>query len=236
MGWFNGYIGKFDFKITKDEEEIDNYYYSWIEKGRKLESFIQLEPVEITLDSGVKILSGTVYFEYLKRTKNIVKSGKVLKVIDDKEVIDTLWSRFWLTKESYIVIKVGRFKRKIFEVLCHGLDQEPNSIRPITFNIEEIAYANPRKWLGGFYDREGNVSSGVFFGENIENDIELGDIYKDMKKKNQVVFFTEYFRADTKIKITRTGYIQIFTNLEDRPNLVFEYIRDELEPYILDSL
>ena len=61
----------------------------------------------------------------------------------------------------------------------------------------------------------------------------MGDAYIRTQHKNQVGFLTEYFGPEIKIRATRDGYLQIYTNLDDKSNIIFEFIRDELSQYII---
>lgn len=233
-GWFGGYIGEIDFEINGNWKKLDNYAHSWTENGKKLDSFISLNPIEIYLDDrNTRLVSGVAYYEYLRRTKNIIKEGGKFKVVEEEEVIDVRWSNFWFTNKSFIIIERRDSREKVFELISYALSGEVENISPIEFNIENIFNDYPSQWLGGFRDREGHIHSGQFYGEDIIHDDEMGDAYIRTQHKNQVGFLTEYFGPEIKIRATRDGYLQIYSNLDDKSNIIFEFIRDELSQYII---
>ncbi len=235
VGWFGGYLGIISGEIGNRWKNLDNFYFSWEEKGKKLDSFVKLDRREFSLDEGTQLILGTVYYEFLRTTKEIIKKGGKFKITDGVEVLDTGWSNFWLTNKSFILINKKLAKVKVFEIISNGLFGTPENIDPISFNIEEISIAHPRQWLGGFRDREGNIHSGTFYGEDILNDMEMGTPYQRTTNKNQVGIFTEYFGPEIKIKVTRQGYVLIYRNLNEDPQIAFEFIRDELNGYILSK-
>ncbi len=235
-GWY-GYLGEIKFRISKNWKKLDKYTISKTEAGINLDSFIKLEPMELKLDDDTPLISGTIFYEYLRKTKNIIKDKDGFpKVVQDKTIIDTGWSNFWLTTESYIIVRDKRAKTRLFEIIINAFSKNSDDIISLTFNLENIFQDYSDQWSGGFADREGNIHSGSFFGEDITHDAELGTAYTLTRHKNQVGFVTEYFDgAEIKIRLTSTGFIQIFTNLENDPNRVFEFIRDELSGYLIEQ-
>lgn len=232
-GWFGGYLGIIDFEIGKNWENLKNFSYSWSEDSRNLDSFIIINPVEYYLDHDIRIINGELYYEYLRKTKNIIKEGGKFKVVKEKEVIDTGWTDFWLTSRSFIIIKKRQARSKAFDIISIAISGHSGIIIPVEFNIDEIFQDYSNQWLGGFRDREGHIHSAQFYGEDIINDDEMGNAYVRTQHKNQVGFLTDYFGTEIKVRITREGYLQIFTNLDDNPDQVFEFIRTELNQYIL---
>ena len=234
-GWFAGYLGKINAEIGDKWEQLDNFSDSWNEGGKKLDCFIELSPLELFLDSKTRLVSGRVYYEYLRKTRNIEKKDGKFKVIEVENVIDARWSDFWLTQKSYIIIEKGLARQKGFELVSSAIFGNDEELEPITFDLERLHEDYPAQWLGGFYDREGHIHSGTLYGEDISHDAEMGDAYVHTRHKNQIGYFSEYFGPEIKIKVTREGFLQIYTNLHDKLADVFEFVRDELEGYILYS-
>jgi len=232
---FSGHLGSYDFEIKNATDQLTDHYYPWKDKERTLESFIKLAPIEAFLDDGTQVYLGTVYFEYLKKTRNIVKDGKSLTVKMDQEVIDTKWSKFWLSSIGFLIVQDGRNKEKVFEILGSAFGQPPNKIKALGFDIDRMALDYSRKWIGAFKDREGNVHSGTLYGEDIDDDPEFGDPFKHTLKKNQLGITTEHFEGiETKVRVTRKGFLQIFKSLDENPEQVIELIRDEFSDYLLE--
>ncbi|KKM95874.1 hypothetical protein LCGC14_1183720 [marine sediment metagenome] len=232
-GWFGGYLGIINDEIGNKWENLDDFYYSWREKGRELDSFIELGIRGLILDDKAQMVLGTVYYEYIRTTKQIKKKEKRFIITEGKKVIDTGWSKFWLTNKSFILLEKKYAKAKIFDIISRGIFNSPGRINSISFDIEQLSIDRPRQWLGGFRDRQGNIHSGTFYGEDIQSDIEMGGPYQRTTHKNQVGIFTEYFGPEIKVKITRQGYLTIFRNCSSEPQRVFEFIRDELNEYVL---
>jgi len=235
MGWFSGHLGKIDVDISNSYTKIDNFSTKWEKDGHKLSSFISKSPIELELNDNTKVINGKLFYEYLKDTKRIIKEGRKFKVVVEKNVIDTQWTDFWFTEKSFILIKKGETRKKGFELLSKALTGEEGNITACNFNIKGIFEENPYQWMGAFRDREGNIHRGIFYGENIVQDEEMGDAYTRTIHKNQVGFMTNYFGAENKVRITRKGFIQIHSLSEEDIDKVFQFIRDELSAYILED-
>jgi len=232
-GWFGGILGQFDSEYGKRWKKLDNFYYTWREDGTNLKSFIKLDPIDLKLDDGTPLIIGTVYYELITETKRIVSEENLYKVQEKKGVINTHWNRFWLTGNSFIILDKSRGKERIFKIISQALSGSDEIITPVEFNIKAIFDDySPNIWLGAFKDREGNIHSGTFYGENIVDDAEMGEAYESTTHKNQVGFITNYFEGVLKVKVTRSGYIAIYANLEETPDQAFQFIRDELTSYI----
>ena len=231
--WFAGYIGLITKKIEQ-WSQLDNYKYKWNEDGKTLKSFIKLDPVELLLKDGVKLISGTLFYEYINDTKRIVSEDGKYKVVDKSGIIDTHWTKFWFSEKSFIIIEKGNNGRRILEIISEALFEMSDSIKPVEFDIDRIARDYPSHWLGGFYDREGHINTGTLYGEDIIVDEEMGDAYAHTKHKNQVGIITDYFDGvETKIKVTRSGYVQIYGGFNENPDIPFEFIRDEIIDYAI---
>ncbi len=232
-GWFAGILGKFNSEYGKNWKDLDNFYYTWRKEGIDLKSFIRLDPLELKLDDGTPLVIGTIYYEYITETKRIVKQNETYKVEEKADVINTYWSKFWLTTNSYVIINKSRKKNHIFKILSQALSGTDDLITTVEYNLLDIFDDySPNIWVGAFKDREGNIHSGTFYGENIVSDPEMGEAYERTKTKNQVGFITNYFDGELKVKVTNSGYICIYTNLEETPDQAFQFIRDELASYI----
>ena len=233
-GWYKGYLGLINSEIGNDWDILNNFSLSEMNNNKKLDCFIQLYPIELTLDDDVPLVSGIVFYEYLRKTKSIIKDRDKMRVIQDKEVIDTAWSNFWFTTKSYIIVESKHARLRLFKLIRKALSLNERDIIPVGLNLEDIFNDYPSQWLGGFRDRQGHIHAGSLYGEDIINDPEVGDAYIRTRHKNQVGFLTDYFGPEVKIRVTNEGFIQVYGNFDNNTNEIFQFIRDELSQYIQD--
>src|SRR5271157_1152670 len=211
---FGGYLAGVE-GITEDNwNRLEGYSRVDRKEGNDLASFIRLMPVEYTLHDGTQIISATLFFEFLHKTKRIVHNPRgQLIVAEEDNVVDTHWSNFWLSTDGYILIGNAVDLLRIHEILSFALFNRAGRIYQIRFDIAHIFADFAYQWLGAFVDRQGNIRSGSFYGENICADPELGEAYIRTHHKNQVGFLTDHFGPEIKVKVTREGYIQFLANL-----------------------
>lgn len=232
--FFGGYLGNFNFNMRGNWEILDEHNGTWEENDHTLTYFIQLDPIEFNLDDGTQLRQGNIFHEYLKETRRIIREGNRFRIREPEEIIDTHWSKFWIADIGYIIVNKPYSQKKAFETISQAMTGEIGNIEKINFNMDAVFHNyHTSQWVGGFQDREGNIQRGSFWGENIAEDDEMGEAYRRTRHKNQVGFITDYFEAGVKVKLTTAGYIQIWTDLSENPDSVFEFIRDDLAQYIL---
>jgi hypothetical protein len=95
-----------------------------------------------------------------------------------KEVKEERWTRYWIADNEYLVVqnKDGRFAYDLIHRIT-GAD-----VNKISIDISEIIRDYPGQWMGSFGNRSSNVNSGTLYGDDIENDTDLGQAYRNSNK------------------------------------------------------
>lgn len=143
-------------------------------KGSDLQSFIN---VTDTLDTNVgTVKTGIAAEEYYVDQRNLQINGNIS--IKTEEVKQERWTRYWLADNNYLVVqnKEGRFAYDLVHRIT-GAD-----VNKIDINIPRIIRDYPGQWMGSFGNRSSNVNSGTLYGDDIENDTELGQAYRNSNK------------------------------------------------------
>lgn len=174
------------------------------------------------------IISGTVFEEYLHSTRPLeADSEGRFRLGPVHPVKDTRWGRFWVTKHS--VAAAQRFDTAdfTFRVLGKALGIE---IHVLTIDVQKMAKDTKGHWLGAITGRRGHVQSATLYGDDIEDDSDMGQAYVS-SQKSQIGFWTDYFGGRTKVKATRDGSVTVYGDLtEDRPTYL-AFIKDVVLPY-----
>jgi hypothetical protein len=127
-------------------------------------------------DSSTNIKTGLAVEERFVETEKIqINSDISVQVSTEKK---QQWTRYWLADQEYVVAqnKDGRFAFDLVERIIGG------DVDMITFDIISIIDDHPGQWMGSFGDRSSNVSSGTLYGEDIEDDTEIGAAYSNSNK------------------------------------------------------
>ena len=202
-------------------------YKSEIEKDNvMLVRVIRLDP---TLErvGELNFVKGVLIYEKLVQKPKLVMKGNV-PVLQYEKVKETFFGQFRAAVD-FIIADRRENARVLFEVVSGALGSE-GFVENAHIDIARIFKDfYPNAWLGGIYERQSNVRSGIFYGDRIPEDPELGNVIIT-SQKNQVGFIVDYNDTRVKVRVTRDGFIQVFSNWSYAEFI--EFIRDVLWPYI----
>ena len=228
MVWTSGAVAKFeptrDFlerlrrHLTKKRDEL----------GRELTSTIQLDREQLTLDDGTSVVGGSIFDQWVNFPYEIVENNGVYSV-EKRERVDTRWTKFWLTTRSIVIIETPDAKNFAIHALNQSIGLGANFIRPVVLNVNRIAEDFRGQWYGSLSGRAGNVHTGSFYGDEIEDDADFGRGYSSARGKTAVGISSDFFGIRTKVKLTRSGTVIVFAKVEI-PRFI-EFVKTVALPY-----
>lgn len=192
-------------------------------KFDELKHVIKLGP-EILATNSTNYLPGTLYFEDELENEyyELTDSGDLeehLNTIKTTHAVD-----FWVSdggeflfRNSKKPVKAGK------ELLSQIIFRSPDKINNYVYDIEAIeddvrSGALHGMWTYSFRDRHGNITSGIAYGENINND----SIYTQTSgaPRNFIGVEKSFDDEIIKIRIYRNGTITILKNFESPTKIV----------------
>ena len=202
-------------------------YRSEIEKDDvRLLRVIKLDPILETIGE-LDFVKGVLIYEKLVTKPKLVVE-KDVPVLQHEKVKETFYGRFHAAVDFIIADRLENAK-VLFDVVSDAIGSE-DFVRNAYIDIERIFKDfSPNTWLGGIEKRQSNVRSGLFYGDKIPEDPELGDVIVT-SQKNQIGFIVDYKDARVKVRVTRGGFVQVYSNWSYAEFI--EFIRDVLWPYI----
>jgi hypothetical protein len=222
-------IGRFTPLATM-EKRLRNY--AEVEKDERhgktfeLTSLVRLN-APLPFGRQAQMFSGIVMHEYIRTPQILLRKDGTYEIADGEPYKDTQFGRFWLTTAGIAVSESIKKRSFSFDVLSDAMISQ---IKPVVFRVGDIARDYNGHWMGDVNDRPGHVQSGVFYGEEIEEDSLIRQEYRTWKH-NQVGFKTSHFGPVTKIRITKDGAVTVYRDLYDRMDLFFRFVIEELLPY-----
>lgn len=180
----------------------DDYISEAIEDGQ-LDCYINVDRRNQDISGNVQSIEGKIAAERITDEKTVEVENGNIQITPDRNP-DWTWSNFWLVPDKFVVAEnvVGDFP---FDKLSQSADVDINRSR---FNLTEIVQEHPGQWMGGFQDRPERVRSGTLYGEEIEEDIAMGDAFLN-SDKNQIGPIVEFDGTEVKARITQDGLVQV---------------------------
>lgn len=215
-------------KGTRDGEHFD-----------VLKHTIRLDP-EIIATNNSNYLSGTLYFED-------EFTGKHYELSDNWELQEhenpqktTYVVDFWTSSNGLFLYKNSKLPvKKGKELLSSLIFKDPNKIKNLQFDIERIEQdvkdgVLQGMWTYHFTDRQGNVKSGMHFGDNVNID----SMYDQTigAPKNYIGIEKQFDNEIVKVAIYKKGTIRLLKDFEDATKIasVFEVV-EEFSKYATTS-
>lgn len=200
MSWVSGTVGLIEDKFNKLSDD-----HVTVPLGEKeLDRYIDVKEETMNLSGGVLAQSGLIAGQGMlsKETVNVRSSGSVS--IGSTRELGWIWSKFWVVPGRFVVIENTK-NDLAFDVISESKDIDVSNAR---FNMSKIISDFPGQWMGGFQDRPDRVRAGTLFGEEIEEDVEMGDAFL-RADKNQIGPKIEYQGEEVKVRITKDGLVQV---------------------------
>jgi hypothetical protein len=170
----------------------------------ELECYIDIQSEHTNLDGDVFFQEGLIAAKRVQETKKVeIGEDNQIDIQPDRRK-DWEWTRFWHIPDSFVVAQKveGPFP---FDKLSESANTE---IRQAQFTLTRIVQDHPGQWMGGFQDREERVRSGTLYGEEIEDDREMGNAFIN-SDKNQIGPIIEFDGQEIKARVSKDGLVQV---------------------------
>lgn len=171
MPMMSGHIAR----IESSDDSISGFE-SVAPDDAEFQKYVNSERV-FNLNTGKTVTEGLAVEEYPNETEVVdVDNGAIS--IGSTERVARKWTRYWLLGDDYVVVKNadGEFAFKLLESALSG------EVEEISLDLAQIVRDHPGQWMGGFEDRSDNVRNGIYYGDNVEFDGDLGDAFLDSNK------------------------------------------------------
>lgn len=223
----SGQIGR----VYGDFEEIETSSFPKIrhERGNELKSTITISDRVENL-SGTEIILGTAAEQIQSEVEkeSIDEGGRVVRSEPRLEV-DTLSTQFAAVPGEFVVIESSK-QKFAFDLIGQAVEA---SIQPMTINLDELAadfHEDADFWMSGFYQHSGEAEKGIAYGDNVFDDNELGNPVWN-SKKNQLGMDFEFNTDSLRMRITESGYVQVYGSDEFETLSLLRLINDMLLNY-----
>lgn len=233
-GFTNRYVCKsvVPYNYAKVKEKLGNHYSSKQGKSYELRSLVSLEP-EIVISENEKYLNGKLYYQSesnaidydITPEKKLVNSNSIRRntYIVDFSLSSNNATVLFTSSKDYVVEGA--------KILSTILTENPDNIKNVNFDIKRIEADVLNNlllgmWTFSFNKRHGNITSGVSYGENVNNDPIYGQI--GSAPKNFIGIKKEIDIGTLKIAIFRKGTVRLLKNLDGEVNVpkIFSLIED----------
>ncbi len=202
----SGAIGK----VHGDFDTIDTSEFPVEDKkhGKTIRSSLNIGKTETDL-YGHKVVSGRAAEEDAKETETygINEDGEIGLATKRIEVLTEITDLFCVYGEYAVV----ESKQKTFAFDLLG-KTTGTTIEKVEFDIQSLVDSHPDAtyWMGGFYDRHGDVSTGDGYGDgDIFEDEDIGDVLRDAAK-NRIGMRFDFENQMVKMMVTETGYAEVY--------------------------
>lgn len=211
--------GELDDSGFPDTREKDGY---------ELLSTLEVEGYLRSLN-GFEITTGSVAHQSTTdiKTYSINRNGSVVTHEDRTDVVTNVTDIVYVPDELMITDSLDdQYAHEVIKRACDG------DISPAEINLSAFAesLSDVTLWMGGFYDRDAPVDSGTAFGK-IEEDDEMRKMLAESEKNQLGVTDLNYNGRSLKIRITESGYVEIYQPSDVDTVEFTQFIRDCVLPY-----
>lgn len=227
---------KFDINMIK--QTLEEHFGSKMGKEHELRSIVTLKP-EIE-DNDRIYLNGSLHYQGEEEiTDYEITELKTLKRVP-KLVRRTYYVEFWMSSSGVVLFKKSGVSNKFVEegknLLSEIIFGTPDKIHKLTYDIEKIESdcldgKHDGMWTFSFENRQGNITKGTAYGEEVNEDPLYGHFRN--ASKNFIGIKEEINGKNiVKIAIFKKGTIRILSDLGDSVCIptIFEII-DQFKEY-----
>lgn len=200
--------------IARASGEVDNLTnlqgneYTRDKQGHELKSAITFNNQIMDVSGDTIAISGQAARQELNSSQEVCPIDGDIQVTTQKRP-EWKHTDFWAVKTtdgSDFVVAENSGGVFAFDLLENITGLEFTKVR---FQLDDIRSDFPGQWVGGFEKRSGQVESGLLYGNEIEDDTEMGDPFRQTSNKNVIGPKISYRGNDLKLKIGRDGWVQV---------------------------
>ena len=227
----NGSFAKIHEDVTNIRKKINNHEYDHDLEGNEVKAIIQLDNTRGSINNQ-NIIQGKIIDHRMKKIDELLQDENGSYYIHSEMVPKPVLAGFQIIGNSIVRTFTSSDRDIVLDILSHGLNGTLDLVKPVNFDLQRIFQDYSGHWIGGIFDREGNMQKGTFYGEYIEKDDVIGKCWKK-NKKSIIGFQTEYFGNEpSKVRVSLEGGVISYSNVEDVRFLQFVF--DELNSYMID--
>jgi hypothetical protein len=202
--------------------------------GTPLRGFIQLNNATGTLGHNVRVLSGTVYDQYIRTMTDVAQDGtdehgNPIYVVTNSPVTDMKICNFWILNNGTIAVNRKDCRGIVANMIKNAIGTD---ITPVRINILDVAEDYPNNWIGGIVDREGHWQKGTLWGDDLREDDCVGEEFTRCTKK-QVGGYAEFFGGSIKFKVTTDGVVAVYRDFPNERDDYLRFVLNEIREYFV---
>ena len=218
----SGIIGTID----GDLGEVPSFNNAEQERGFGLNTCVDVRPGQTNLQGDLVLQGGEAVTESVAEVSiPSVDDGTITTTEDYQKTF--LYTEFLAVPGEFIIID-GTDGEFLFDQLTSYTD---GFVSRATVDLDSYAESRPNAdpWECGFSGASGNIDSGTVYGEDVTDDLNMGDVLES-SDKNQLGLEFEYEGRDIKMEVSRSGFIRILEPSMQQGTFV-EFIKDEIQPH-----
>lgn len=201
MAFTSGVVGI----IHGDLQELQDDYITQEVGDETLECYINVDKQLRDVQNNLTSLQGKVASQAVSPQKTVsITNDNKINIVTNRDS-GWNWTNYWLVPGKFVVAEKTADGEFPFSQLTDSTGVEITRAR---FRLSDIVEEYPGQWMGGFQDREERVRSGTLYGEEIEEDIDMGDAFLS-SDKNQIGPKIEFGGTEVKVRITEDGLVQV---------------------------
>ena len=178
---------------------------------------------ELTIN-GNTVKTGLAVKEYFTEVERVDVNDDI--EIGTEELKRKMWTRYWISQNDYVVVQNadGAFALDLVETAING------EVNRATIDIPQIIDDYPGQWMGAFDNRDDNVRSGLYFGDDIEDDQDLGEAFMQ-SDKNQIGPLMGHQGQELKLRVG-TDWFQVLRPGDFTRREYLEFYEDIISQYV----
>lgn len=218
-------LGDFDGIDTND------YPKSITKEGKTLKRTLTVGETSQMDFAGNYFVEGTAARQDLEPRKvyDIESDGSI--ALSENRSIKTTHTAEFLCDGGEYVITENTKKTFVFDLIADAVDEV---ISDAAIDIDALIDANPdaRYWMGGYYNRPGDVSSGDGYADgDIFDDDEFAEVFRE-SDMNRIGMEFEFESEVVKMLVTEGAYVHVYRP-SDYDSLQFKRLIDEvIKPHL----
>lgn len=214
--------------IESATSQIESFQRSSVEDDYELQHCLEIRQTHEDTVKGNPVQIGRAASQILTSVENTaIKDGNIVTVEDTE--VETKYTNFVYVPNRFLLTTSGGGE------FLHGLIESYTGemIEKANIDIDKFleSKSNPDVWKLGFVGRSANAEKGVLYGQDINNDTELGEIFSK-SSINQVGIEYEMESKMIKLDVSRGGYVSLYQPGNYDLIEFSQFIDSEIMPHI----
>jgi len=213
--------------IEGDLGQIPSFNDQDQERGYGLNTCVDVRPGQTNLQGDVVLQGGEAVTESVAEVSvpSVDDDGTITTNADYQKTF--VYTEFLAVPGEFIIID-GTDGEFLFDELTARTD---GFVSRATVDLDSYAESRPNAdpWECGFSGASGNIDAGTVYGEDVTDDLNMGDVLES-SDKNQLGLEFEYEGRDIKMEVSESGFVRILEPSMQQGTFV-EFVKDEIQPH-----